>query len=64
MLQRVALWGWYLIITGGLYAVYNPLGYSIVHMWTQHDPLALLPWNLLLTMAVVFPLCFGECSVP
>jgi hypothetical protein len=56
MLARVPLWGWYLIITGGLYAVYNPLGYSIWHLWTTRDPLALMPWNILLTMTVMLPL--------
>tara|TARA_R110000868_G_scaffold9620_1_gene47493 strand:+ start:9087 stop:9500 length:414 start_codon:yes stop_codon:yes gene_type:complete len=56
MMQRVPFWGWYLIITAGLYAVYNPLGYSIFHMWTHRDPLALMPWNILLSMTVIFPL--------
>lgn len=56
MLQRVPLMGWFAIITVGLYALYNPLGYSIVHMWLTPDPFAFMPWNLLATMTVTFPL--------
>ena len=50
MLARIPFWGWLLIIVTALYLVYNPLGYSVWHMWTQYDPTVNLPFKLLATI--------------
>jgi hypothetical protein len=50
MLARIPFWGWLLIIITSLYLVYNPLGYSVWHMWTMYDPTVNLPFKLLGTI--------------
>ena len=52
MLNRIPFWGWFVIILVALYLVYNPLGYSLVHMWIMSDPTQLLPFKVLATLAV------------
>ena len=49
MLARIPFWGWLMIIITALYLVYNPLGYSVWHMWTMYDPMEYLPFKLLAT---------------
>lgn len=53
MLARVPFWGWFLLIGSLLYSVYNPLGYSLWHMWTVTNPMDNLPFKLLGTAVVV-----------
>ena len=53
MLAKIPFWGWLLIIMTALYLVYNPLGYSLWHMWlTSPDPMHLLPFRILATLVV------------
>lgn len=47
MLNKIGFWTWYLIIAVGLYLVYNPTGFSLVHMWMFSDMGELLPLKLL-----------------
>lgn len=53
MLARIPFWGWLLIILVALYTVYNPLGVSLFHMWVYTDPLELMPFKILGTLAVL-----------
>ena len=32
MIKNISFWGWYAIITVGLFAIFNPTGYSIWHL--------------------------------
>lgn len=50
MLARIPFWGWLMVIITALYLVYNPLGFSVWHMWTMGDPSQLLPFKLLATL--------------
>lgn len=50
MLARIPFWGWLLIILTAVYLVYNPLGFSVWHMWTMGDPMQALPFKLLGTL--------------
>lgn len=50
MLARIPFWGWLLIILTALYLVYNPLGFSIWHMWALGDAQHLLPLKILVTL--------------
>lgn len=52
MLARVPFWGWLVIITAALYASFNPLGFSLFHMWIMTDPFALMPYNIMATLVV------------
>ena len=53
MLQRIPFWGWLLIILAVLYLVYNPLGFSVWHMWTTDALSNLLPLKVLITLLIV-----------
>lgn len=53
MLARIPFWGWFLIILATLYTIYNPLGYSLWHMWTLFDPSTLMPYNIMATLMVL-----------
>lgn len=53
MLARIPFWGWLVIITTTLYAVFNPLGISLFHMWVLTDPFALMPYNIMATLVVL-----------
>lgn len=53
MLQKIGFWSWYLIITVGLYLVYNPTGFNLVHMWLHTNVADLLPLKLLGTALVM-----------
>lgn len=53
MLQRIPFWGWLLIILAALYLVYNPLGFSVWHMWTTDALANLLPLKVLVTLLIV-----------
>jgi hypothetical protein len=52
MLSKIPFWGWLIIIISVLYAIYNPLGFSLWHMWMLGDPATLLPFKLLATLIV------------
>jgi hypothetical protein len=52
MLARIPFWGWLLIILTALYLIYNPLGFSLVHMWSMPAYSDLLPFKILATLAV------------
>lgn len=56
MLKRLSFWSWFVIITLGLYIVYNPLGFSIYHMWALHDVYDLFALKLLFTTLVTVSL--------
>ena len=53
MLARVPFWGWFLLIVSLLYSVYNPMGYSLWHMWTVTNPMNNLPFKHQGTAVVV-----------
>jgi hypothetical protein len=53
MLARIPFWGWLLVILTALYLVYNPLGVSLVHMWSSPNYMELLPFKILGTLLVV-----------
>jgi hypothetical protein len=53
MLARVPIWGWLLLITMGLYLIYNPLGYSVWHMWTTVEIGDYLPFKVLATVLLL-----------
>jgi energy-converting hydrogenase Eha subunit C len=50
MLSRIPFWGWLVMIITALYLVYNPLGFSVWHMWAMGDPTQLLPFKMLVTL--------------
>jgi hypothetical protein len=50
MLARIPFWGWLLIILTACYLVYNPLGFSVWHMWTTGSLMEALPFKLLGTL--------------
>ena len=53
MLQRISFWGWLILITIGLYALYNPIGHlSIVSLWLTDN-------NLPVAIKVAFTVLFG-----
>lgn len=56
MIKNISFWGWYAIITVGLFAIFNPTGYSIWHLWTVYSAIGFMPWNLLLTAFVLGPM--------
>lgn len=49
---RIPFWGWFIIITALLYAVWNATGYSIYTMWANGDIGSALPPKVLLTTIV------------
>lgn len=53
MLARIPFWGWFLAILTGFYLVYNPLGFSMFHMWTVGDPFHLMPFKALGTLLLL-----------
>jgi hypothetical protein len=53
MLARVPFWGWLIIILTACYLIYNPMGFSVWHMWTGSDPTQALPFKLLGTLLLV-----------
>ena len=53
MLARIPFWGWLLVILTALYLVYNPLGMSLVHMWSMPTYSDMLPFKILGTLLVV-----------
>ena len=53
MLARIPIWGWMLIIMCTLYLVYNPIGFSMWHMWMEGDPTQLLPFKMLGTLVLM-----------
>lgn len=53
MLARIPFWGWYLLITLGLYLVYNPVGFSTWHMWADGDMGSYLPFKVLGTLLLL-----------
>ena len=62
MLRKLSFWYWFAIITVGLYLVYNPMGFSIYHMWLMDDIYNMLPIKLLLSALVLVFLgliCYG-----
>jgi len=50
MLNRIPFWGWFILILATLYSLYNPLGFHLVNMWTQYDPIEYLPLKVLGTL--------------
>lgn len=56
MIKNISFWGWYAIITVGLFAIFNPTGYSIWHLWTLYPAIDFMPWNLLLTAFILGPM--------
>jgi len=52
MLARIPFWGWLLVILTALYLVYNPLGISLVHMWSMPTYSDMLPFKILGTLLV------------
>ena len=52
MLKRIPFWGWLVIILVALYSVYNPLGFSLLHMWLSPDIYYMLPLKVLATVFV------------
>ena len=52
MLSRIPFWGWLLVILVALYLVYNPLGFSLWHMWTMGDVTSALPLKILASLVV------------
>jgi hypothetical protein len=53
MLARIPFWGWLLIILTACYLMYNPLGFSVWHMWMMGDPMQALPFKLLGTLLLM-----------
>ncbi len=52
MIARLPWWGWLGAVTVGLYALYNPGGRSLYHMWAEGWPMWLSA-KVLLTFAVL-----------
>ena len=52
LLSGIPIWGWFVIITLLLYAVWNPTGYSLYSMWEFGDAREALPVKLLGTVIV------------
>jgi hypothetical protein len=50
MLARIPFWGWLILIISAVYLIYNPLGFSIWHMWMLGDATQLLPFKILITL--------------
>lgn len=48
LLRSIPIWGWFLLILLNVYALYNPSGLSIFHLWMAANEVA-LPVKLLLT---------------
>lgn len=53
MLVRISFWGWFCIIVATLYAIYNPTGLSVMHMWTSNNSMDYLPFKILFTLSLL-----------
>lgn len=53
MLARIPFWGWLMIILTACYLVYNPLGFSVYHMWSTPESSIALPFRVLFTLMLV-----------
>lgn len=49
-LNRMPIWSWFLLITIGLYSLYNPTEYSIFNMWLSINSADFLPFKILVTL--------------
>lgn len=58
-LRRIPFWGWFLITLVITYGVWNPLGYSVYHMWIEASDIPFSVKLLVTLLVSAFILLFA-----
>jgi len=53
MISRISIWWWFAIILTLVYSFYNPVGFSLYHMWAGTENLDNVSFKTLLTVALL-----------
>ena len=53
MINRISIWWWFAIILALVYSFYNPVGFSLYHMWAGTESLDNVSFKTLLTVVML-----------